>query len=52
MPAKKAYLFIDGSNFYHAIKNNGFAESFAYESFYRELGKCVRYAAQRLSRHV
>ncbi|MDO8537944.1 MAG: NYN domain-containing protein [archaeon] len=39
MPKKKAILFIDGSNFYHGLKQNNFFNSFSYKSFFEELLK-------------
>jgi uncharacterized LabA/DUF88 family protein len=39
MPHKKANLFIDGSNFYHGLKQNNLFANFSYKSFYEELTK-------------
>src|SRR3989338_5769203 len=39
MPKKKAVLFIDGSNFYHAIKQNKLFNMFTYKAFFEELSK-------------
>ena len=39
MALKKAILFIDGSNFYHALKQNRFFDQFSYQSFVEELSK-------------
>lgn len=37
MPKKKAILFIDGSNFYHALKQNKFFNIFSFKDFFDEL---------------
>lgn len=39
MTKKKAILFIDGSNFYHALKQNKSLDLFSYSDFYVELSK-------------
>lgn len=39
MPLKKATLFIDCSNFYHALKQNKLFDLFSYKFFYEELSK-------------
>lgn len=39
MPLPKACLFIDGSNFYHALKQSGFYDQSRYGDFYTELTK-------------
>lgn len=39
MLKKKAILFIDGSNFYHSLKQNKLFNAFSYKSFFEELSK-------------
>ncbi len=42
MPLKRAVLFIDGSNFYHALKSNNLYDLFDYGNFFKELSKKYR----------
>lgn len=39
MVLPRAHLFIDGSNCYHALKENKLYDKFTYESFFNELSK-------------
>ncbi len=39
MTLKKAHLFIDGSNFYHGLKQNNLFNKFAYRPFFDSLSK-------------
>jgi uncharacterized LabA/DUF88 family protein len=39
MPLKKSFLFIDGSNTYHGLKENGIYKTFTYKWLYEELSK-------------
>jgi len=39
MPLKKSILFIDGSNFYHSLKQGKQLSLFSYKSFYNALSK-------------
>ncbi|MFH0970314.1 MAG: NYN domain-containing protein [Candidatus Diapherotrites archaeon] len=39
MTKKRVHLFVDGSNFYHGLKQNNFYKLFSYSTFFQQLNK-------------